>query len=362
MRHLFLLWIFSSFLSGIFAQNSDFAVEVGAFAEKVPLSYFKIAGVYETYDQNQIYRYYIDAKNRPEAEILRQQAITAGHKNARVIDFDYIREQCEIACSYVPPKRTSDKTSSGTIPQNKTTVSTPEKTTPTDIAKTPSKTETTSKAEPLSKGIKTTDADLYVFWGKELRKKGIPFDSASLYAFWKKEQKRIGLDSAAWMRLWERELERSTVNPIQPAGIDFGLTTDERVRSIFFDYNSYALRDASKQELEKLEKIMRDHRDWQVEIGAHTDSRGGSGYNQRLSMKRANSARKYLIYKGIGSSRIRMKYYGKEQPIARNEFADGSDCPDGRQLNRRVEFTVFNEKGERMDIVLRIDVPENLRY
>jgi OOP family OmpA-OmpF porin len=73
-------------------------------------------------------------------------------------------------------------------------------------------------------------------------------------------------------------------------------------------------------------------------IEGHTDSIGSTQYNQRLSERRANAVRKYLIEKGISSSRIRIVGYGEQRPIADNK------TPEGRALNRRAEFEVTVEK------------------
>jgi len=348
MRFVILVYLLFGLGSSAWSQKTDFAVEVGAFAERVPLSYFKIGGVYETYDQNQIYRYHIDAADRSAAETLRQNAIAAGHKYARVLDFQAMRAACDAACGYTPPSRTGNLTSAGKQPEGLT--GSPRTANSGNPAPT----------EPGGQPLRITGPDLYAYWAKELRRMGIGMDSAQLYRFWKKEQGRIGLDSTAWMQLWEKEFRRPA-NPTEP-GYSVGLTDETQVRCIFFDFNSHALREESKNELEKLFDILRKNPGFRVEVRAHTDSRGSVEYNRRLSLRRAGSARKYLIARGLSSSRVTTHYYGKSEPIARNEFADGTDCPDGRQLNRRVEFVVFDGQSGRVDVVLRIDVPENLRY
>lgn len=406
MRLYFIILMLSaSICTKAYAQKTPFAVEVSAFAERVPLTYFKIGGVYESVDENLIYRYRIDAPDRPAAERLRQQAIDAGHKYARVVDFEAIREACAATCGYTPPQRLGNLTSTGTSAPPVVTAN---------------NSNAAGGSDNTGKPIRLTGPDLYVYWSKELKRMGIPMDSANLYLYWKKNKEQIGLDSAGWMQLWAKEFGNPSSGggggiritnadmyfkwskelkekgiPMQGEalglywsknktaigmdssdwmalwkrdieqnlpGINIGLNEEERVRCIFFDYNSHALRTASVAELDKLYAILKKNTDFRLEIGAHTDSRGGADYNRRLSLRRANSARKYLISKGISSSRIALKYYGKEQPIARNEYADGTDCPDGRQLNRRVEFLVFNAKGEKISIVLPIDVPQNLRY
>lgn len=97
---------FSSFLN---AQNSPYAVEVAAFAEPVKDGHFKnLDNVYETLDANYIYRYYLDAKNRSDAEAKCKRVIEAGFVNAHVVDFQSLRSQCSITCQYVAPKATGN--------------------------------------------------------------------------------------------------------------------------------------------------------------------------------------------------------------------------------------------------------------
>ena len=78
-----------------------------------------------------------------------------------------------------------------------------------------------------------------------------------------------------------------------------------------------------------------------IELSAHTDSKGGDDYNQRLSDARAKSVVDYLIEKGIDKGRLMPKGYGETSPVAPNENTDGSDNPEGRQKNRRTEFRVI---------------------
>ena len=74
-----LLLLLGMVSSATFAQKSNFAVEVAAFAEPVGLGYFKeLKGVYETLDVNYIYRYYIDVSSESEAENKRQEALKMG--------------------------------------------------------------------------------------------------------------------------------------------------------------------------------------------------------------------------------------------------------------------------------------------
>jgi len=66
-------------------------------------------------------------------------------------------------------------------------------------------------------------------------------------------------------------------------------------------------------------------------------SEPGDEYNDNLSLNRANSVAEYIIMKGVNTQRIISKGYGKQSPVASN------DSEEGRQLNRRVEFTILKK-------------------
>jgi OmpA-OmpF porin, OOP family len=70
-----------------------------------------------------------------------------------------------------------------------------------------------------------------------------------------------------------------------------------------------------------------------IEVSGHTDNVGKKKDNKRLSQKRADAVRAYLVSKGIDASRIDTIGYGDERPIAPN------DTDQGRQKNRRIEAT-----------------------
>jgi len=72
-----------------------------------------------------------------------------------------------------------------------------------------------------------------------------------------------------------------------------------------------------------------------VSIEGHTDNVGGESANMRLSQKRAEAVRDYLVSQGIASDRMTDKGFGKADPVASNETADG------RAQNRRVELKVL---------------------
>lgn len=105
------------------------------------------------------------------------------------------------------------------------------------------------------------------------------------------------------------------------------------LKNIFFEKNSFELKPESKQALNKLYKTLMDNPSFQVEIGAHTDNIGTDEYNYKLSNQRALEVVKYLIKKGIGSTKLIAKGYGKSQAIiGTSENAK----------NRRIVFKIIN--------------------
>jgi len=133
------------------------------------------------------------------------------------------------------------------------------------------------------------------------------------------------------------------------------------LRSIFFDFDSYGLRQTSKNRLNQLAKTLKENPSYRTKLLAHTDAKGTNSYNETLSLNRANAARNYLVAKGISRSRIDTQTYGEANPIAKNELAGGQDTEEGRQLNRRVEILLLNSNGEIMNAVEDIVVPDALK-
>ncbi len=107
------------------------------------------------------------------------------------------------------------------------------------------------------------------------------------------------------------------------------------LRDIHFEHDRWELMPRSFVELRKLLHLMRANPTLHIEVCGHTDNAGADGYNQVLSEKRARAVVDYLTANGIPVLRTRYKGCGSAQPIATN------DSPEGRRLNRRVEFTVL---------------------
>jgi outer membrane protein OmpA-like peptidoglycan-associated protein len=104
---------------------------------------------------------------------------------------------------------------------------------------------------------------------------------------------------------------------------------------ILFDFDSYELKPAGIETLNKITNALLNHKEYGVQFDGHTDYVGTEAYNLKLSEKRANSAKDYLINKGVGAERIRLQYFGEAKPAQDNKNKDG------RSLNRRVEWSIF---------------------
>ena len=105
--------------------------------------------------------------------------------------------------------------------------------------------------------------------------------------------------------------------------------------NVEFDTDKAIVKDKYYNDIKRVANFMKKFPDTIAEIGGHTDNIASNAYNQKLSEKRANSVRQYIIDKfGIDGSRLTAKGYGENKPIASN------DTEEGRQKNRRVEAVI----------------------
>jgi len=113
--------------------------------------------------------------------------------------------------------------------------------------------------------------------------------------------------------------------------------------NIYYDYNSDEIKKGAAYELDELAIIMVKNINLRIQLSAHTDSRGEASYNQVLSERRASSAKKYLITKGVQARQITTVGHGESQ--LRNHCKDGVDCSEAEHIyNRRTEVKVLRTK------------------
>ena len=109
----------------------------------------------------------------------------------------------------------------------------------------------------------------------------------------------------------------------------------------FFDFDKSVLKPEGRAKLDDLVSKIRDVNLEVIIAVGHTDSVGTDAYNQRLSVRRAEAVKAYLVTKGIERNRVYTEGKGKKQPVADNKTAEG------RAKNRRVEIEVVGTRAIR---------------
>lgn len=117
------------------------------------------------------------------------------------------------------------------------------------------------------------------------------------------------------------------------------------LRNIFFDLDKFSLRPESKNELDRLIKLMNDNPTLEIELGGHTDTRGNDSYNQKLSENRAKAVVDYLVKAGIIESRLKYAGYGETKTIISDaeisKLKTRTAKEEAHQQNRRTEFKIL---------------------
>jgi outer membrane protein OmpA-like peptidoglycan-associated protein len=110
------------------------------------------------------------------------------------------------------------------------------------------------------------------------------------------------------------------------------------LKNIYFETGKATLKEESFAELDKVLRFLQDNQDLKIEISGHTDNVGSVKANTNLSEARAKAVVEYLSSRGIMAERLVYKGYAFNQPIAPN------NTPEGRQMNRRVEFKILSKE------------------
>ncbi|MFP5461844.1 MAG: outer membrane protein OmpA [Gammaproteobacteria bacterium] len=109
----------------------------------------------------------------------------------------------------------------------------------------------------------------------------------------------------------------------------------------FFDFDKAVLKPEGKAKLDDLTGKLKDITLEVIIAVGHTDSIGTDQYNQRLSVRRAEAVKSYLVSKGVEANRIYTEGKGEKQPVADNKTRDG------RAKNRRVEIEVVGTRAKK---------------
>jgi outer membrane protein OmpA-like peptidoglycan-associated protein len=151
------------------------------------------------------------------------------------------------------------------------------------------------------------------------------------------------LDRAAKAKT-QAELEKAELRAQLLAQFNAILQTHDTARGlivnmsdVLFDTAKYSLRPLAREKLAKVAGIVSGYPGLRLDVEGHTDSVGGDDYNQRLSERRGDAVRDYLTQQGMATTSVTAKGFGKTQPVASNDTAQG------RQQNRRVELVISGE-------------------
>lgn len=119
-------------------------------------------------------------------------------------------------------------------------------------------------------------------------------------------------------------------------------STDIRIElaaDVLFDFDKADILPKAQAALKQAAGIIRDKAKGQVRIEGHTDAKGSDDYNKKLSERRAVAVKAWFVEKeGLRGVTFGTEGFGAKRPVAANTKPDGSDDPQGRQKNRRVEI------------------------
>jgi outer membrane protein OmpA-like peptidoglycan-associated protein len=104
------------------------------------------------------------------------------------------------------------------------------------------------------------------------------------------------------------------------------------LEGVNFETNKAVLLEGAGNILNRVAESLIAHPEVKVEVGGHTDADGSESYNMKLSQRRANAVRDYLVKMGVPAAQLTAKGYGESTPVADNK------TPDGKAKNRRVEL------------------------
>lgn len=112
--------------------------------------------------------------------------------------------------------------------------------------------------------------------------------------------------------------------------------TKEKIvlRAVHFDFNKSNIRPDARPILDEAVRMLKERGEVKIVVEGHTDSVGSDPYNMKLSKRRAEAVKRYLVEHGVAARRITSEGFGKRQPVASNATAEG------RAQNRRVELRV----------------------
>lgn len=137
------------------------------------------------------------------------------------------------------------------------------------------------------------------------------------------------------------DLEQVPVVVKEPEYITISSEEPIRMNNIYYDFDDDKILKDAEQDLSFLLNLLNEYPDMVIELSSHTDSQGTKPYNEKLSQRRANSAKTWLTSRGITDERIQAVGYGESKIL--NRCVNGIRCDDEEhRFNRRTEFKIVS--------------------
>lgn len=108
-----------------------------------------------------------------------------------------------------------------------------------------------------------------------------------------------------------------------------------KLENVYFDFDRSEIRTDASEILSRHAQLFNRFSNWKILVAGHTDNMGSEDYNMYLSRRRAQSVADYLMSRGVKKNQLKLVWYGYDQPATSNQ------SEEGRQLNRRCEFTIY---------------------
>ncbi|HZA28178.1 MAG TPA: OmpA family protein [Gammaproteobacteria bacterium] len=141
------------------------------------------------------------------------------------------------------------------------------------------------------------------------------------------QRKQLQMEEAAREELQLKETEKAVTMKLEG--------------DVLFDFDKAEIKPEAERTLDQVGTVIEQFPEGKVLIEGHTDSKGSPDINLELSKRRAEAVKDWLVKKkGVPESIITSRGSGETKPVAPDTNPDGSDNPQGRQQNRRVEITV----------------------
>ena len=133
------------------------------------------------------------------------------------------------------------------------------------------------------------------------------------------------------------------------------------LKPVYFAFDNHQLTREGEDQLKVVYQLMKDYPVIRIKLIGHADAKGPAEYNLVLSERRASSSMKYLVNLGIESGRLSAVGIGEKNFVAINSNPDGTDNPEGRRLNRRVEYEITGSDDSVIRMIIPA-VPDNLKF